>query len=53
MRLSNELLQLIDLECSKRVGCVSRNTWIAEAISEKLARCLASQVETDKNDRAA
>lgn len=38
LRLPNEMLESIDKECAKRIGCVSRNTWIAEAIAEKLSR---------------
>ena len=38
LRLSNELLDSIDIDRIKRHGNVSRNTWILEAISEKIAR---------------
>lgn len=38
LRLSAELVQAIDASRERRPGCVSRNTWIAEAIEEKLAR---------------
>lgn len=38
LRLSPDLFAVIDAECARRVGKVSRNTWIAEAIQEKLDR---------------
>jgi len=38
LRLPPKLLQAIDDSRNFRVGSVSRNTWILEAISEKLAR---------------
>ncbi|MGH8031197.1 MAG: hypothetical protein ACREO8_02245 [Luteimonas sp.] len=38
LRLSPEVLEAIDAECSRRAGCVSRNTWITEAVTERLAR---------------
>lgn len=38
LRLPSEMLEAIDTECSLRVGNVSRNTWIAEAVQEKLNR---------------
>lgn len=38
LRLSRELLVAIDAARAKRAGQVSRNTWIAEAIAEKLRR---------------
>lgn len=38
LRLKMELWEAIDISCAKRVGNVSRNTWITEAILEKLAR---------------
>jgi metal-responsive CopG/Arc/MetJ family transcriptional regulator len=38
LRLDGELVAMIDKARIKRVGVVSRNTWIAEAIQEKLAR---------------
>jgi hypothetical protein len=28
----------VDAACERRAGTVSRNTWIAEAVAEKLAR---------------
>jgi hypothetical protein len=38
LRLSGEKFRAIDAARSLRPGRVSRNTWIAEAIEEKLAR---------------
>jgi hypothetical protein len=38
VRLYPEIWEAIDLLRTKRPGVVSRNTWIAEAILEKLAR---------------
>ena len=38
LRLSPEVFALVDQARAKRLGNVSRNTWIAEAIQEKLAR---------------
>ena len=37
MRLPIEMVEAIDAECLRRAGNVSRNTWIAEAVQEKLA----------------
>ncbi|AOX18887.1 hypothetical protein AA0488_1260 [Kozakia baliensis NRIC 0488] len=45
LRLSAETFALIDAARADRHGSVSRNTWITEAIAEKLAR------ETSANDR--
>jgi predicted HicB family RNase H-like nuclease len=38
LRLSSETFEAIDRARSARAGNVSRNTWIAEAIKEKLSR---------------
>jgi hypothetical protein len=38
LRLSAETFDAIDVRRSDRTGVVSRNTWITEAIEEKLAR---------------
>ncbi|WP_414429329.1 hypothetical protein [Xanthomonas campestris] len=38
LRLPPETFRAIDDTRERRAGCVSRNTWIAEAIKEKLAR---------------
>jgi hypothetical protein len=45
LRLSAETFALIDAARAGRPGNVSRNTWITEAIAEKLMR------ETSANDR--
>lgn len=42
LRLSNETFRAIDGARAGRPGRVSRNTWIAEAIEEKLTREKAS-----------
>lgn len=38
LRLAAETFAAIDAACDARPGNVSRNTWIAEAVQEKLAR---------------
>lgn len=38
LRLAAETFAEIDAACAARPGNVSRNTWIAEAVHEKLAR---------------
>lgn len=38
LRLSADTFSLIDAACAGRLGNVSRNTWITEAIAEKLER---------------
>lgn len=38
LRLAPETFRAVDTARSRRAGNVSRNTWIAEAIEEKLAR---------------
>jgi uncharacterized protein (DUF1778 family) len=38
LRLAPETFAAIDDACALRPGNVSRNTWIAEAVQEKLAR---------------
>lgn len=45
LRLSADMFATIDAARADRPGIVSRNTWITEAIAEKLAR------ETSANDR--
>lgn len=47
LRLPQELLDGIDIACRRRAGIVSRNTWIAEAIQEKLSREVDSQEKRD------
>ena len=38
LRLAGHIFAAIDGACAVRPGNVSRNTWIAEAIAEKLTR---------------
>ena len=38
LRLAGDTFAVIDVACGARPGNVSRNTWIAEAVEEKLAR---------------
>ena len=38
LRLAGATFTEIDAACAARPGNVSRNTWIAEAVEEKLAR---------------
>ena len=38
LRLAAETFAAIDEACAARPGNVSRNTWIAEAVAEKLVR---------------
>jgi hypothetical protein len=47
LRLSAETFALIDKARARRVGNVSRNTWIAEAIQEKLTRELAEAMRKE------
>ena len=51
LRLEPEVLKAIDAECSRRAGNVSRNTWIAEAVIERLAR-LGSSLRPQSAERA-
>jgi len=50
LRLSAEALAAIDSECALRVGNVSRNTWIVEAIQERLDRLKSSESSSIKGD---
>jgi hypothetical protein len=43
LRLDPEVWEDIDEQRTKRAGSVSRNTWITEAILEKLSRERASR----------
>ncbi|MEH3036163.1 MAG: hypothetical protein PGN23_06685 [Sphingomonas adhaesiva] len=38
LRIDDEMMTAIDASRAERTGNVSRNTWIAEAIAEKLQR---------------
>lgn len=48
LRLPDETLAAIDRLCADRPGAVSRNTWITEAIEEKLSRDVSPDVSDDK-----
>jgi len=50
MRLPAEVVEAIDAECSRRAGNISRNTWITEAVQEKLARSRALRQSTSAGD---
>jgi hypothetical protein len=47
LRLSAQTFRAIDDARGRRAGNVSRNTWIAEAIEEKLAREIAQPSAND------
>lgn len=49
LRLNAELLAMIDRARSTRAGVVSRNTWITEAIQEKLARELGETTQKERS----
>ncbi|OWR21116.1 hypothetical protein CD944_05345 [Brevundimonas diminuta] len=38
LRLPADVFAAIDASCAARAGRVSRNTWVAEAVREKLTR---------------
>ena len=44
LRLPADVFAQIDASCAARAGRVSRNTWVAEAVREKLARDLSKVV---------
>ena len=46
LRLAAETFSAIDASCAARPGNVSRNTWIAEAVQEKLARAPAATAQS-------
>ncbi|EPV8552103.1 ribbon-helix-helix domain-containing protein [Pseudomonas aeruginosa] len=52
VRLPAEMVEAIDAECSRRAGNVSRNTWITEAVQEKLARNGAAGQSTSAGEGA-
>lgn len=52
LRLAGRTFSAIDAACAARPGNVSRNTWIAEAIEEKLARERAAAA-ADRIERRA
>ncbi|MGA0534289.1 hypothetical protein [Hansschlegelia sp. KR7-227] len=52
LRVADETLAAIDALCAVRPGNVSRNTWITEAVQEKLLRDTTKSLVPD-NDRSA
>lgn len=51
LRLSAEAFAKIDAARSARPGHVSRNTWLTEAVQEKLARETATLASSDRDVR--
>jgi len=47
VRLPDDMIAAIDAECSRRIGNVSRNTWILEAVQEKLTRIAGGKTLPD------
>ncbi len=43
LRLPPEMFEALDAARGRRIGAVSRNTWIMEAIQEKLVREASDQ----------
>jgi metal-responsive CopG/Arc/MetJ family transcriptional regulator len=52
LRLAGDTFAAIDAACASRPGNVSRNTWIAEAVEEKLARERNVQASSEGERRA-
>jgi hypothetical protein len=52
LRLAGVTFAAIDAACADRPGNVSRNTWIAEAIDEKLGRERTSPTANQGEHRA-
>ena len=52
LRLAGDTFAEIDAACAARPGNVSRNTWIAEAVEEKLARERVSPAAQSSERRA-
>lgn len=51
LRLDAELITLVDKARGGRAGIISRNTWIAEAIQEKLEREIGSRNDRTKKSQ--
>lgn len=51
VRLPPEMLGAIDIARARRVGNVSRNTWITEAVQEKLTRGDTTTPSTDGGEQ--
>lgn len=52
LRLPPETFRAIDERRERRAGSVSRNTWIAEAITEKLAKEASETTDLPKEQAA-
>ena len=52
LRMAGDTFAQIDAACAARPGNVSRNTWIAEAVEEKLARERATSLTQGSERRA-
>lgn len=52
LRLAAETFEAIDASRQDRPGNISRNTWISEAIEEKLARDRAAGLKGGGSDHA-
>lgn len=52
LRLAGDTFAEIDAACAARPGNISRNTWIAEAVEEKLVRERTASVSQDGERRA-
>jgi hypothetical protein len=52
LRLAAETFEAIDASRQSRPGNISRNTWISEAIEEKLTRDRAAGLKGDGSDHA-
>ena len=52
LRLAGETFEAIDTSRQARPGAISRNTWITEAIEEKLARDRAVGLKGNGSDHA-
>lgn len=50
LRLLQETVEAIDSACARRIGNVSRNTWITEAIQEKLSREVNTMRSKEESD---
>lgn len=52
LRLAAETFEAIDASRQARPGTISRNTWITEAIEEKLARDRPTGLKENGSDHA-
>ena len=51
LRLSGKTFEAIDLARAARAGHVSRNTWVTEAVEEKLVRDRAERAQEEGQRR--